>query len=260
MPLLLEKTQRAGVYFFDDFSDMPLIGTQTTQIGFGKYKVFATSGESIAPLSTVNSVELGYGGLSANLANDNESASLAQSYPTLMLSGNTSDSGKLWFECRVACNTLLTATQGFFIGLAETNLFTLATGVPFNASSEVTTNGGSVLGFRKSETGLGVVQSCYNDRATSFTAVNATLGTIAAAYTFMKLGFIYDPYRTTDQIRFFVDGVQDATFISKTTLQATTNLKAHALGLMFANIAAASVSTGKNFLQWWRYAQLAAGS
>lgn len=245
-----------GVHYYDDFKDFPLAGTQTTQIAHGRYKVFATSGSSVLPISSINSVEMMAGGLAFSTDTDNDSASLAQSYPNLFLSGSTSTSGKLWFECNVAVNTIATNTHGFFVGLAETDQFTLATGVPFNGASATITNGGSMIGFSKDEDGLGVVRSVYSDRATSLTDVSATAGTISAAYAQIKLGMVYDPNKTTDCVTFFVNGVDTGTYVSKSTLTGLTNLDANALGLMFAHIADSSGTSSVSYLRWWRAAQL----
>src|SRR5439155_21491776 len=121
------------------------IGTQTTQIAWGNYKVFATSGAAVTPVSVVNSVDLGKGILALTHAADNDSASVAQAYPVFKISGSKTTSGKLWFECRIAVKSLLTLRNGFLVGLAETNLWTLATGVPFNADAAAITNGAAFL-------------------------------------------------------------------------------------------------------------------
>ena len=47
-----------GLAFFDDFQEFPLAGTQTTQIGFSKYKLFHTTAGQFTRVSTINSVEI----------------------------------------------------------------------------------------------------------------------------------------------------------------------------------------------------------
>lgn len=245
-----------GIHIYDNFSDYPLIGTQTTQIAHGKYKVFATTGSSVTPASSINSVERIAGGLAFSTDTDNDSASLAQAYPQFMISGLSSNSGKLWFEASVAVNTILTNTHGFFCGLAETDQFTLATGVPFNGASATITAGGSMVGFTKDEDGLGVVKSVYSDRATSFTDVSATAGTISAAFTAIKLGMVYDPEKSSDCLSFYVNGVDTGSYLSASQLTALTNLDANALGLMFNHIADSAGTSSISYLRWWRCGQL----
>ena len=251
---LLEDPTK-GIYFHDDFNFFPLKGTQTTEIGFDKYKVFATSGSAVDSVSAVNSVEVPGGLLRLGCDTDDESASIAQAYPSFLMTGLASNSGKLWFECRIALSSIAVSTIGFFIGLGETELFTLATGVPFNAGDAIT-NGGSLIGFRKLEDGLGVVDTAYSDRATSFTNIGDDATTISAANTFVKLGMVYDPKETTNCVRFFADNRELTTKFSKTALQALTNLDANALGLICAIIADASGTSTKLYMDWWRCAQL----
>lgn len=245
-----------GFHVYDDFVDAPLIPTETTQIGYGKYKVYATASAAVAPVQTINSVILGNAGVMGfQFAANNDGLSLAQAYPHAFMTGNAKDGGKLWFECQIAVSTIASNTIGYFAGLAETDKWTLSATVPFNAASASLNNSAAAIGFFADEAGVGVYRSAVSDRATSFTSVNATLGT-HVAYTFVKLGMIYDPQRTTDCVRFFVDGTPDSTYYSSTSLAATTNLKANGLGLIMACIGAASVSTGAAYLRWWRLAQL----
>ena len=262
----LKANPTKGLFFFDDFDSNPLIGTQTTQIGYSTYKVFATANAAVTPVSTVNSVEIGNGIAAFTHAADNDSASLAQAYPAFMLSGSTSTSGKLWFECRIAVKSLLTLRNGFLVGLGESDLFTLATAVPFNADAAVPTNGGSFIGFNKWEivsttaaatTSLpGGINTSRTDRATSFTQIQADAAIMSAAFTFIKLGMVYDPYNTAKAVRFFADNLELSSYITPTQLAATTNLKANAVGLIIASVAAASVSTDATYLDWWACAQM----
>lgn len=265
--MLMLDDPSTGNYWFDDFMDLPLQPTLTTQIAYGRYKAYATASCTLKSVSTVSSTEQGGGYLEKTAAADNDGISIAQAYPTFMLSGNVSDSGKLWFEARIAISTIATNTTGFFLGLAETDLLTLSATVPFNAASGSTSNAGGMIGFFKDEDGLGVINTVKADRATSFSNIGASEASIAALSAasgvvsgFTKLGMVYDPKRSTDCIRFYQDGTQLTTVVSKTTLQAYTHIDANALGLMFASIydSGASSST-KTYLQWWRCAQMNPG-
>lgn len=244
-----------GAYLYDDFKDFPLTGTQTTQIAHGRWKVFATTGSSVAPVSAVNSVELQGGALAFSTDTDNDSASLAQSYPSFLLSGLTTTSGKLWFEGEVAVNTIATNGIGFFFGLAETEQWTLATGVPFNGGDAIT-NSAAAIGFRKEEDGLAVVDTVYSDRATSFTNVGDAEGTLTAAYTFTKYGMIYNPDDADGTVRFYQNGIELASKLTNAQLLALTNLDANAVGVLFAHIADSAGTTGASYLRWVRVAQL----
>lgn len=248
-----------GFHFFDDFSEFPLKGTQTTQIGFSKYKIFAGANAStiISGASQVNSVNIqGGAGLKFNQAANNDATSLAQAYPRAFITGLNTTSRRVWFEARIAATTLAANAAGFFLGLAETNLWTLSATVPFNAASASLDNSAAAIGFFKDEVTLPTtVHSSVSDRATSFTDINAAITTMTAN-TFVKLGFVYDPdIAGGDAIKFYVDNILDATRYTKTNITATTNLKANALGPIFAVIAD-TVGSSAYYLQWWRFAAL----
>ncbi len=254
----IKENPSRGWHFYDDFRDMPLAGTQTTQIGYGKYKVFATASASVGPVSVINSVEQIQPALN-NAVVVSTSASLAQAYEQARLSGVSGTDGKLWFEARIAIQGIVATTQGFFLGLAETEGFTLATGVPLNGGAATITNGGAMIGFQSIETGPLAINTVVSDRATSFTTIQAGVAATqpgsfgAAAYTFTKLGFVYDPALSSNCITFYQDGVPFSSFYSNASLIATTNLKANALAMMLAVV---GTGTGGTFMQWWRCAQL----
>ena len=248
-----------GFYFYDDFRDMPLIGTQTTQIGFGKYKVFATASASVAPVSSINSVAQVTDALAESVVLST-SASLAQAYQQCSMSGNHGTDGILWFEACVAISVLTATSQGFFLGLGETQLFTLATAVPLNGTAATPTNSGALIGFNCVETGPVPINAVYTDRATSFTKTNTGVsGTQpgsfnpTTAYVFTKLGFVYNPALSANCVTWYQDGVPFPNYLSNATLVATTNLKANPLGLMFSTV---GTGTGASYMKWWRLAQL----
>lgn len=243
-----------GIHFWDDFVDYPLIGTQTTQIGHGRYKVFNTGSGVVAGVSTVNSVELAGGILRNNVDTDNDSGSLAMAYTPFLMTGANTTSGRLWFECRVAWSPITTNGLGWFVGLAETDQWTLATGVPFNGGDAIT-NSASAIGFRKPEDDTTTYDTVYSDRATSFTAIGDADGTGYTAYTWVKLGMTYDPQRSSDCIRFYVNNQQLTNVMSRTTLTGLTNLKANGLGFLWAIIADSSGTSGEMFMDWVRIAQ-----
>ncbi len=253
------KDPSLGNYFFDDFKDFPgPLGTQTTEIAFGKYKLFNTGAVKVGRAFQVNSVELQGGVMVLPTDTDNDSASLAQAFPSYFLSGLTSTSGPLCFEVCMAQKSVLTNMASSFIGLAETDLWTLATAVPLNASDAIT-NGGSAIGFRIEEDGLGVIDTVYSDRATSFTNIGDTEGGTLVANTFVKLGMIYDPMNALRCIRFFVNGVECTTAMTRAALVALTNLDANNLGLIATTCADSAGTAHELYMKWWAVGQLRPG-
>jgi hypothetical protein len=251
---ILKINPTLGWYIDDDFTDFPLAGVQTTEIGHGKYKVFCTTAGKVEPVSTVNSVVKPGGVLSMLADSDNDSASIAQAYPTFFLSGDPATSGKLWMEARMAISSIANNGIGFMLGLAETTLWTLATGVPFNGGDAIT-NSASFIGFRKEEDGLGVLDTVYSDRATSFTNIGDAASSMLAN-TFIKLGMKYDPTNAAACVTFWVNGTQLTTVLSRAALVAMTNLDANALGIIFAMVADSGGTAIRPYIDMWRVIQV----
>lgn len=242
-----------GVKLIDEFEDYPLVGTQTTQIGHGRYKVFNTGAGVVTVVTTVNSVVLGKNVLAINLDTDNDSGSIAQSYPGFMLN---STARKLWFEARIACSPITTDGIGFFLGLAETDQWTLATAVPFNGGDAID-NSASAIGFRKKEDGLGKIDTVYSDRATSFTNIKEDATEVTAAFEWIKLGMKFDPTLAADKrITFYANNLELPDRMTSAALAALTNLKAQALGPILAMIADSGGTSGLMYMDWWRTVQI----
>lgn len=247
-----------GIAFHDDFQDFPLTGTQTTQIGHGRYKVFNTGSGTISRVSAIGGTETFGGFLTNTLDTDNDSGSVAQAYPNYMLTGSKTTSGMLAFEICYAQNSIATNMAAGFFGLAEVEQWTLATAVPFNGSDSIN-NSASAIGFRIEEDGLGVVDTVVSDRATSFTNIGDTEGGTLAASVPQNFGFVYDPRETTNCITFYANNRPLATKYSRTSLTALTNLKANALGLILANCADSAGTSFASYVKWWRVAQMNPG-
>jgi hypothetical protein len=171
------------------------------------------------------------------------------------MNGNESTSGKLWFEHRMCFTGILTNGIGWICGLAETDLFTLATAVPLNGGDAVTADGG-FIGFNKLEDGLGVINTCRADRAAAApTSIQAAVGSVAA-FEFFKIGMFYDPSNAAECLTFYFNGVKCSTVITKAVLQAYTHIDANALGFIFASVADSAGTTSESFHDWTKIYQL----
>lgn len=248
---------RRGVYVDIDYTDIILAGTQTTQINcFNGFSWFNTGAAVNAGVSAVNSVEMMGGFLATPTDTDNDSASFKQNSPCFLLSGSETTSGKLWLEHRLCFSPILTNGIGWILGLAETDLFTLATAVPLNASDAVTADG-AFIGFNKLEDGLGVINTCRADRAAAApTSIQAAVSSVAG-FEFVKLGMFYDPSNVTECVQFFVNGIKQTTVLTRAALQAFTYIDANALGFLFAVVADSAGTTANVVHDWTRIYQLA---
>lgn len=243
-----------------DLSNFSLAGTQTTQIAgpIPGTKVFSTTAGVCSGVSAVNSVETAGGAIQFATDTADDSCSLADAYPKFRLTGDWTTGNTLFFEGCVAVSSLVTNGIGFMMALAETEQWTLATGVPFNGGDAIT-NSASAIGFRKEEDGLGVVDTVVSDRATSFTNIGDAEGLLSAAFAFHKFGMLYEPRDEDRCIRFFQDNVELETAISRSTLQGYTNLDANAVGPIFSQIADSAGTAILSHLKWLWVAQLPPG-
>jgi hypothetical protein len=255
----IRKRPELGTYRYEDWRNLPLAPTLTTQIAFGNYKAFANTGCTINRVSAINSVEKLGGALKLATDTDNDSASIADAYPSFRMSGDKAVDGKLCFEVCIAQKSVVTNMASTFVGLAETELQTLANALPLNAGDSPTADG-AMIGFRIEEDGLGVVDTVYADRATSFTNIGDTEGGTLVAYTFRKLGWVYDPAAPdADCVTFYANNVALATKLSRTSLQALTNLDANALGFLLVTCADSAGTAHELYCPWYAIGQLNPG-
>lgn len=244
-----------GIHFFDDFVATEFQATQTTELAWGQYKMFSDAAKIWHSALTVNSVAIGGGILGGGVDTDDDSAAIALESQSFRMSGVPATDKKLWFEARIAVSPITTHGIGFILGLAETSLFTLAAAVPLNASDALTADG-AFIGFQYLEDDLATCSSAYSDRSAAAATEIGSNEVTLAAFTFTKLGFVYDPNDSVNTIRFYQDGVQLATVMSAATLVALTNLDANLLGPILAIIADASGTSGLIYMDWWKVAQL----
>ena len=244
----------AGQYFFDDFTDLPLTKDLTTQIDYSRYKAHLDTSCTMTSISTVDSTELGKGILQIGSNAEDDVNSLAQAYPSFLL---TSTAGKLCFEARIATDDVTTANGlGFFIGLAETEQWTFDNVHPL-AADDTPANDGSMIGFHFPEDDLTTIDTVYTDRATSFTKVKDAAVTGLAANTFMKLGMVFDPkLPAAKRITFYKNGVPLADKVTNSTLTGLTNLDANALGLMLATVVDSGGAAINFWMDWWAVGQI----
>lgn len=243
-----------GIAFFDDFLDFPLPGTQTTQITLGRYKVYNTGAGVVQsdamPHSSTASV---VGGVISTLCDTSGDASAlgTQASPFLL---TTTQLGKVWFEARVAIDSILTATGTWFVGLAENLNLTYGAAIPLGTSDAVS-NAGAFLGFTRLSNGLAVLNSSSADHATGFTHLQTSANTTLLAQTWIKLGMTIDFQDTTRCVRFFVDNVECTTAMTKAALLAMTFIDVSGLGPCWAFFAGASGTACYTYMDWWRAAQ-----
>lgn len=253
-PVEALKAGIGGVIFEDDFLDTNLPGTQTSEVAFGRYKAYNTGSGTVKANSSLDGT-LTAGGVVSILCDTAGDAGVFGTQATpFVISGLTSNSGKLWFEARIAVTGIATNNIQLFLGFGQNDAFTYGAAKPLGDANAVATDG-PFLGFQMTEDGLGVVNASYADEAATWTNAVAGLGTLAAS-TWAKVGMIYDPSNSTSCLRFFWNGVPSSTVVSKSTLTGLTHLDASPLGLLFATFADSAGTSTYAYLDKWRCAQL----
>lgn len=246
---------RSGIAFYDDFVDWPLQPSLATQVGTGKYKAFGDSGNTITRVMSINSALVPGGALQVALDTNNDQVTLAQSYPSFLLTGLASNSGRLWFECCYSQNSIATNMASVFIGLAEVDQWTLSSSVPWDDAGAFTGTNAAAIGFRIDEDALGVIDTVRTDRASAITNIGDDEAGTITAYTFRKLGMFYDPKDANRCVRFFANGVELATALTRAQLTALTYLDAGGLGLIWASNADTAATSFQGYMKWWACAQ-----
>lgn len=251
----LRNGPRAGIEFFDDFVNFMPHGTQTTHLNLGQYNVFCSTAGNIIPTTTpLGGAALTGGHISALADTAGDAFSLALNHDPFVL-----NSGKLWFEARIGMTGIATNNEQVFVGLGETAAFTaLSATVPLGDTDTANTSG-CMIGFNVKEDGLGVLNTCYQDRSATWTYVKTGTSGTMAANTYIKVGFVYNPNDSTNAIKFYVNGVALPDVVSASTLAALTYLDVNGLGPVMAGFADTAGTTNYVYMDWWRCAQVISG-
>lgn len=244
---------RDGTYFFDDFLDYTLPGTQTTVVAQGRYKAFsAASGQWVSdnmPSSTTAGVADGW--ISGLCDTDNDAMSIGTEACPIVLS--TTGTRKMIFEARIATTSILTNMGQIFCGLNENRVAAFSATVPLG-NANVGNASAAMVGFSRYEDGLSVLNTVYGDHSATYGVVQATASTgVLAANTAIKLGMFFNPDDSDRCLRFFVNGLECTTAMTKAAILATTHLDAVGLGPCLAFYADSAGTADYLYLDWWGY-------
>lgn len=253
--LEIQSGELDGCLFWDDFTDYNLPATQTSEVTQGRYKAYcATAGAWITDAMPHSTTPLGTGGIISGLC-DTDGDAMAIGTQACPFSLLTTQSGVLCFEARVATTSILTNMGQIFCGLCENSVVTFGAATPL-ANADATASTPAMIGFNRLEDGLGVLNTSYADHASSWTDIQASANTTLAANTWIKLGIMFEPKGDPLRcVRFFVDGVECTTAMTKAALLALTHLDAKGLGPCLAFYADSAGTADYLYLDWWRVGQ-----
>lgn len=243
-----------GIGFFDDFLDYTLPGTQTTVVAQGRYKAYcAASGQWISdnmPHSTTAGV--GNGWVSGLCDTDGDSMAIGTEACPIVLT--TTQTGKVWFEARIATTSILTNMGQIFCGLNENRVAAFSSTVPLG-NGDTANASAAMLGWRRAEDGLTVLDSVYADHSTTYGVVQASANSgVLAANTPIKLGMKIDMGDATNCVTFYVNGLPCTTTMTKAALLALSFVDVSGLGPCLAFYADSAGTADYLYLDWWGYA------
>lgn len=149
---------------------------------------------------------------------DEGSFQLGSGSGVFRLETTAANAGKVMFECRVRKSTIVDNGLAFFAGLGTGDV---ATNYLADSTGDLIAAKG-FIGFQNLHDDGDHVDTLYQEISQTKAQVLANAATMVAN-TFMKLGFIYDPGFPDDKkIKFFVDGVDTGTYVTKTQMDAAT--------------------------------------
>ena len=243
----IRNDPNAGWGFMDDFNAVDSIVSSNAGRVFSEvaYRTREDNNTSVLQVAAAKG-----GILRLLVTDDNAEVNIQAGGATgspFLISSTVADISRLWFEARIRLSSVTDGDLALFIGLAEEGLAAAATIGDTGAVAEK-----DYIGFKINEDDGNSIDTVLNIASgVGPTTLEADVGVPVAA-TFIKLGFRYD-WNDPDEriIRFFVDGVETATAITKTTagLMATTVPDGEGLQFLFA-IGAGTDTTLNNDLDW----------
>jgi hypothetical protein len=313
-PEILEFIQNPakGYHFWDDFTGFPdfALFNGERQIGQWDCWVGNNAGATIGTGADTTNLPLEGGVIGITGGTTAIDVTMAGGVPGFRLISPATGFAfgtKLWFETRIAVSTLTTANLDLFVGLMDagwsgTHITSAASEVFSSTNTLKTAAGmGGCLGFWKRATSNptdiavaynvnnGTVQlpgttstlqklltnSLLTGYTSGLTAMTSTSG-VAAANTFVKLGFIFDPTNTApraaatsavttnqtagtvynQRIQFFVNGVPLPWFLTTSDIQASTFSSSWMVPVI--GYRSGGTGTGIAYCDWVRCAQKAA--
>lgn len=209
--------------FFDDFIAPVNHASVAAQGGYWTYQDSGTTitGAAGPPNlgSADNKAELGVLEFTHD-GGDNDEAHVQFGHGGMFrIENGAGNTGKLMFEARIKKANITDDRVSIFVGLG-TGAVT-ADYMVDDTGALIATKG--FVGFLNDQDDGDKFDCIYKAASQTMVELEANTATIVAD-TYLKLGFLYDPNEilATKKIRFFVDGVETATGVSTTNIDAAT--------------------------------------
>jgi hypothetical protein len=236
-----------GYHWWDDFENFAdHVSDQDVQ----RYASYIDTGVTFKQLTGT----AGVGGaieLAGNDA-DNDEGVLSTHGPAFMVSDTAAQAKKLWFEARFKKASIANNALAIFLGLA----FDHGSSEKLSKTLCLTDDDGalgafSYLGFHVDQANGDAIDAVYKAEGQAQTVNKAGIH-VPVADTYVKLGLKYDPLASAaKRIKWYVDGVEQSTYVTATQIAAATFPDAEPLALVWCG----KVGTGaesKAQMSWWR--------
>lgn len=241
-----------GVLWYDDFVNHPAhISAQS----IGNYATYIDTGVTLKQnaIVTLANEESGVLEVAGNDAANDEGhiATGGNSGAFCKISDESGEARGVYFEARIKKASIADATSGFFIGLTEEGL--AAADSLVDTTLEVASK--DMIGFQQLAADGELVHAIYRKAGQTKQTVVTNAATLVAD-TWVQLGFRYQPWAPTEKrIAFFVNGVEQSSYVTGTNIAAATFPDGEELAMSFLTKCAAGAES-KLHMDWWAAAQL----
>lgn len=165
---------------------------------------------------------------------------------------------KLWFECRIALESVANNELGWFVGLAHDFGSSVSVAKTLCLTDDDANLGAfSFLGFHADLADGNAIDAVYKSESGSQT-VNIAGAQVPVVDTWYKLGFVFDPGApTTERIAWYVDGVKQTTFVTGTQIAAAAFPDLEPMAMVLGTKNGDGGSAAHEFyMDWWQCYQI----
>lgn len=217
------------IFFFDDFGNPERLTATNTTASSGKIYAFLNTGVIAGGPTGVADVgdALGELSISGNDAdNDQGYVQFGSGNQYVIENNHTGNTGLVYFEARMKVASIADNACAFFLGLGQGLV----------ADNDLVDDTGA-LAAGKGYIGIRRLNDDGDKTDIIFQAASQTLNSVITnastlvANTYFKFGLRYDPWAvdTAKRIKFFLDGVEQSTYVTDTDIDAATFPEGEAL-------------------------------
>lgn len=244
---------------WDQFASVGEISGGTAGIGVGQYSAFVNTGvtitgnENVADIGTGSTGALGVLEIANNDAdNDQGFIHFGGGAGQFRIDNSAGNTGKLMFEARFQTESIANDGVAIFLGLGTGPL---ADAMLADDTGEFVATGGFIGFHRLNDDGdkMDIVYQAASQAKQTLVANALTL----VANTWYTVGFVYDPNEVdAKKIKFYIDGVEQSTYVTTALIDAATFPEGEALGpmLLTKTGTAAEASVWLDFIACVQYA------